>query len=62
MQPVEFQVYLEGFPSCQVCTVSLLDVGVVKSVVLEDPQRKPLKLTITLEALGGTAMKVGCVT
>ena len=58
MQPVEFQVYLEGFTTCKVCTVSLRDVGVVKSVVLEDPKGKPLQLTVTLQALGGTAMKV----
>ena len=58
MQPVEFQAFLEGFTACQICTVSLIDVGVVQSMILEDPRGKPLRLTITLEALGGTAMKV----
>lgn len=57
-KPIDFMIAMESFISCQGCTVSLQDVGVVQSMTMEDAEGRPLGLTVTSEVLGGTALKV----
>lgn len=56
--PVEFDVALESFKHCQSCVVSPDRVGIPQSMVLEDYQGKPLRLTVTTEMIGGSAIRV----
>lgn len=55
---VEFNLALEGFERCQGCLVSAARVGVPQSVVLEDYQGRPLKLSVSMQMIGGGAIKV----
>ena len=55
---VEFDVALEGFENCQGCVVSPDRVGIPHSIVLEDFKGRPLRLIVTTEAMGGSAIKV----
>lgn len=56
--PVEFDIALESFERCQGCVVALDRVGFPQSMVIEDFQGRPLRLTVTTEAIGGSALKV----
>ena len=56
MKPVEFRVAMEPFTSPHSCSVSVATVGLGQSLVLEDSKFHPLKLSITTEILGGTAL------
>ena len=58
---VEFDLAMEGFERCQGCLVSANRVGVPQSVVLEDYQGHPLKLSVNIEMIGGGALKVFCL-
>ena len=58
LQPVEFLVAIENFLKCQGCIVSLQDVGVIRSMMMDDTRGSPLQLKVTTEVLGGGAMKV----
>lgn len=56
--PIEFDIALENFESCQGCVVSLERVGFPQSIIMEDYQRRPLRLTVRTEMMGGSAIKV----
>lgn len=58
MKGIEFKVALEGFATGQSCTVSMDTVGRVQTMTLEDPDKRPLRLTVTCETVGGAAIKV----
>ena len=57
-KPVEFLVAVEGFIGCEGCTVSVEKVGVVQGMGIDDSVGRRLRLTVTSEMLGGTALKV----
>ena len=59
-KPVEFLVAVEGFIGCEGCTVSVEKVGVVQGMGIDDSMGRRLRLTVTSEMLGGTALKVSC--
>lgn len=59
MHAIEFKVGLEGFVNCQSCVVSMDTVGRPQSMSLEDSEGRALRLSVTSEVLGGTALKVG---
>ena len=42
----------------QGCTVSLSTVGRVEGLLVRDARGRPVRLTVTSEVLGGTALKV----
>lgn len=52
MMVIERLWYLQG------CTVSLTTVGRVEGLIVKDERGRPLRLTVTSEVLGGTALKV----
>ena len=58
MRSIEFKVALEGFVYCQSCVVSMDTVGRPQGMSLEDTEKRPLRLSVTSEVLGGTALKV----
>ena len=44
--------------SSQGCSVSIARVGVVQGMIVGDAMGRPLRLTVTTEVLGGSALKV----
>ena len=42
----------------QGCSVSLSSVGVVQGMTVRDGRGRPLRLSVTTEVLGGTALRV----
>ena len=62
MKPIEFKVALEGFVTCQSCVISMDTVGRLQGMTLEDTDHRPLRLSVTSEMLGGTALKVSVPT
>ncbi len=48
---------LEGFVTSQSCTVSMDTVGRLQTIALEDHDKRPLRLTVNTEAVGGAAIK-----
>lgn len=66
LQPaVEVDFALEGFERCQGCVISADRLGFLQSVVMEDYQGRPLRLSVTTEMIGGGALRVslwsGCL-
>lgn len=57
-KPVEFLVAMEGFVGCQGCTVSMETVGMIQGLGMDTVDGRRLRLTVTSEMLGGTALKV----
>ena len=58
MKAIEFRVALDGFVTCQSCIVSTDTVGRLQMMTLEDSNQRPLKLSVSCEPVGGTAIKV----
>lgn len=58
MRSIEFKVALEGFVYCQSCVASMDTVGRPQAMSLEDTEKRPLRLSVISEVLGGTALKV----
>ena len=58
LKPIEFMTAVEGFIGCHGCVVSHDKVGFPLSMVMEDAAGRQLRLTVTSEVLGGTALKV----
>lgn len=58
-KPIEFAVAMESFEHCHGCVVSPEKVGLPLSLIVEDStHNRPLRLSVTTEMLGGTALKV----
>ena len=55
---VMLNLALEGFEKCQGCVVSAEGVGIPQSMVMEDHQGRPLRLTVSMLMIGGGAIKV----
>jgi hypothetical protein len=50
---------MESFEHCHGCVVSPEKVGLPLSLIVEDStHNRPLRLSVTTEMLGGTALKV----
>ena len=56
--PLELDVAMEGFERCHGCSIASDRVGVPQSIVLEDYEGRPLRLSITTTMIGGGAIKV----
>ena len=51
---------MESFQNCHGCVVSPEKVGLPQSLIVEDStNRRQLRLSVSSEMLGGTALKVG---
>ena len=61
MKAVEFRVALDGFVTCQSCIVSMDTVGRLQMMTLEDSNQRSLKLSVSCEPVGGTAIKVSTI-
>ena len=51
-------VSIRNVCTLQGCTVSLNKVGIVQRVFVRDARKRTLRLTVTSEAVGGSALKV----
>ena len=49
---------MESFERCHGCIVSPEKVGLPLSMIVEDSDNRSLRLSVTSEMLGGTALKV----
>ncbi len=56
--PFEFDVAIENFHQCQGCIVSLKKIGIPQSMLLKDYKGRSIRLTVTTEMTGGSAIKV----
>ena len=55
---LDFKISMEGYEQCQGCVVSLKEAGIILSMTVTSAEGRTLRLTVTSEVVGVSALKV----